>query len=207
MRAPPNVPTTWALLVVRELLFGPKRFTDLSRGLPNMSQNVLSQRLRELEQGGVVRRGRTGPPASIQVYELTERGYQLEPVLLALAGWGGLLPLESDGELSVDALILALKSTFDPRAAEGLLARYVLRLGDDRFNADIADGRFQIARGDADRPDVTLIADAATLRALVFGGRKTADARRRGDLHITGDRRAADRFVRCFPRPTAGSAA
>src|SRR6266702_797200 len=73
----------WALLVVRELLFGPKRYADLSRGLPGMSQNVLSQRLRELEQEGIMRRRKLGPPASIRVYELTERGQDLEPVLCA----------------------------------------------------------------------------------------------------------------------------
>src|ERR1700737_1921647 len=90
----------WALLVVRELLFGPKRFTDLSQGLPAMSQNVLSQRLRELEQAGIVCRRRLGPPARARVYELSERGMELEPVLMALARWGSRAPLESTGDLS-----------------------------------------------------------------------------------------------------------
>src|SRR3981081_3601576 len=103
----------WALLVIRELLFGPKRFADLSRGLPNMSQNVLSQRLRELEHAGIVRHYRLGPPASTRVDELTDSGDQLEPVLLAMARWGSRQPLESAAELSVAALVLALKTTFD----------------------------------------------------------------------------------------------
>ena len=116
----------WALLVVRELLFGPKRFADLSRGLPGMSQNVLSQRLSELEQAGIARRRRLGPPASTRVYELTERGAELEPILDALARWGSRVPLAATTELSVDAFILALKTTFDPVAAAGLHARYEL---------------------------------------------------------------------------------
>src|ERR1700754_799231 len=102
----------WALLVVRELLFGPKRFTDLHNGLPTASQNVLSQRLRELEQAGGVRRRRLGPPAATWVYELTERGRDLEPVLFQLARWGSRGPLTSGNELSVDALMFALKTSF-----------------------------------------------------------------------------------------------
>ena len=86
----------WALLVVRELVFGPKRYSDLHRGLPQMSQNVLAQRLRELEADGLVRRRRLGPPAPAAVYELTERGQELEPVLRALAQWGSRAPLPED---------------------------------------------------------------------------------------------------------------
>src|SRR6266851_4708678 len=108
-RALDAVGERWALLVVRELLFGPKRYADLSRALPGMSQNVLSQRLRELEQEGIVLRRRLGPPARVGVYELTERGAELGPVLEALARWGSRIPLESAGELSADAFILALK--------------------------------------------------------------------------------------------------
>ncbi|GAA4445008.1 winged helix-turn-helix transcriptional regulator [Phytohabitans houttuyneae] len=194
----------WALLVVRELLFGPKRFSDLSRGLPGMSQNVLSQRLRELEEAGVVRRGRLGPPASIQVYELTDRGQRLEPVLLALSAWGSRLPLPSGGELSVDALMLALRSTFDPSAAGDLSARVELRLGDDRFRVEVAGGALSLARGGyTAAPDAVLTTGPATLRALVFAGRRTADALRKGDLHIDGDRKVAERLLRCFPRPAA----
>jgi DNA-binding HxlR family transcriptional regulator len=200
-RALDAVGERWAMLVVRELLFGPKRFTELSRGLPSMSQNVLSQRLRELEGNGIVRRGKVGPPASTLVYELTERGYGLEPVLLALAGWGSRLPLDSGAELSVDALMLALKSAFAPPAADGLQARYDLRLGVDRFHAEIVDGEFRVARGATDRPDATLDTDPTTLRSLVFGGRPIADAVRDGALRIAGDESAAARFVSCFPRP------
>ena len=113
-RALDAVGERWALLVVRELLLGPKRFADLHRGLGGMSQNVLSQRLRDLEHAGVVRRRRLGPPAAVSVYELTERGADLEPVLMALGRWGREQPLDGAEAFSTDALMLALRTTFDP---------------------------------------------------------------------------------------------
>jgi DNA-binding HxlR family transcriptional regulator len=193
----------WALLVVRELLLGPKRFGALSGGLPGMSQNVLSQRLRELQEAGIVRRRTFGPPASSQGYELTERGRELEPVLHALARWGSRIPVSSARELSTDALMLALQTTFDPRAAGALRARLELRIRNDCFRAEIGSGRFGISRGSDGRADAILTAGAVTLRALVFGGQTVADAVGRGDLRIDGDRRVAARFIRCFPRPAA----
>jgi DNA-binding HxlR family transcriptional regulator len=195
----------WALLVVRELLLGPKRFTDLRRGLPAASQNVLSFRLRELEDAGVVRRRRLGPPASAWVYELTGRGRELEPAVLHLARWGSTAPMSSAAELSADALMLALRTTFDPAAAGELRAGYELRLDDDRFRAEVADGRLEVARGAAGRPDAAIETSASTLRSLVFGGRSLAGAVRAGEAKVEGDREAAERFVGLFPRPTPGS--
>jgi DNA-binding HxlR family transcriptional regulator len=107
----------WALLVVRELLFGPKRFLQLRSGLHGVSPNVLSQRLRELEDAGLVRRDVLEPPASVAVYELTARGRALEPVLLELGRWGSQEPVTTARELSVSALMVALKTVFDPAAA------------------------------------------------------------------------------------------
>jgi DNA-binding HxlR family transcriptional regulator len=203
----------WAVLVVRELLLGPKRFTELSRGLPVMSHNVLAARLRELESSGVLRNYRLGPPASTRVYELTEHGYELEAVLIALGRWGGRIPLDavdSTAELSIDALILALKTTFDAGRAGDLDTRVELLLEDDRFRAGISDGRFRIARAEAgsggsadpaDSADCVVETDAATLRSVVFSGRTLADAVRAGAVLLTGDQDAARRFARCFPRP------
>lgn len=191
----------WALLVVRELLLGPKRFTDLSGGLQGLSPNVLSQRLRELEQDGIVRRRMLGPPARIRAYELTERGAALEPLLIELARWGSRVALDTSADLSVDALALALKTTFDPGAADGLGARYALRLGDDELDAEIRDGAFTIARARVERPDASVATDAATFRALVFGGRPLDDAVRAGDVTVEGDRAAVATLVRSFPRP------
>src|SRR5919106_2416701 len=169
----------WTLLVVRELLFGPKRFSDLVRGLPGMSQNVLSQRLRELGDAGIVERRRLGPPVSGQVYELTERGAALRPVVIELARWGSRIPTTSRADLSADALALALLTTFDADGAEDV--RIALQLGDDRFVAEATDGRLEIARGAQARTDAEVVTDAAGLRSVVFGDRPLAEAIAAGD--------------------------
>jgi DNA-binding HxlR family transcriptional regulator len=192
----------WALLVVRELLFGPKRFTDLHHGLPTASQNVLSQRLRELEESGVVRRRRLGPPAAAWVYELTDWGHDLEPVLFHLARWGSRGAMTTGNDLGSDALMFALKTSFDPEAAKGLRATYEIRLGADRFRAAVADGRLELTRGDAEDPDAVLDTDARTLRELVFIGRSLIEAVREGAVKLDGDQTAVARFVTLFPRPT-----
>ena len=192
----------WALLVVRELLLGPKRFTDLRAGLPHASPNVLAQRLRELEQAGVVRRRKLPPPAASRVYELTDWGLDLEPVILRLGRWGARSPSKPrDAALGVDSLILSFRTMFDPRAADGLSASYELRLGEERFRAEVADGRFEVVRGVADRPDAILETDPNTLATLVYDDRELAEALRSGDLKIEGDGSAVERFLGLFPLP------
>jgi DNA-binding HxlR family transcriptional regulator len=192
----------WALLVVRELVLGPKRFTDLRAGLPKLSSEVLAQRLRELEDAGVVRRRTLPPPGAARVYELTPRGLDLEPVLLALGRWGSLAPVPpGDAGLGVDAMVLALPTLFDPAAAEGLDAGYELRLGDQAFSVRVADGRLEVTRGSADRPDAVVTTDTGTLAAVLWQGRALADAHRAGDVQIDGDGRAVERLLALFPLP------
>ena len=192
----------WALLVVRELLLGPKRFTDLRAGLPGVSPNVLAQRLRELERAGVVRRGKLPPPAASRVYELTDWGLELEPVIVRLGRWGARSPSKPrDAALGVDSLILSFRTMFDPRAADGLSASYELRLGEDRFRAEVADGHFEVVRGVAERPDAIIETDSNTLAALVYDDRQLAEALRSGDLKIEGDESAIERFLGLFPLP------
>lgn len=191
----------WALLVVRELVFGPKRFTDLRHGLHGISDNVLSQRLRELEQADVVRRRRLGPPSSTWSYELTERGRGLEPVLIALGQWGSRLPVSdsTNQDLSTDALIFALTTTFDADIADDLEAVVRLHLGDDRFRAEVRREHFRVVRGNADRADATITTDSSTLQSLVFAGQPLAQAEAAGRAVVVGDRRAVEHLLRCFP--------
>jgi DNA-binding HxlR family transcriptional regulator len=197
----------WALLVVRELLLGPKRFTDLRTGLPHVGPDVLSQRLRELERDGIVQRRRLGPPAGSRVYELTDRGLELEPVVLALGRWGSSAPFPpGDARLGVDSAILALRTLFDPSAADGLIASYELRLGDQRFRARVADGRFEVVRGSAEAPDATIETDTGTLSALLWHGRRLAEALRAEAIVIEGSRPAVERLLRLFPLPAAADA-
>jgi DNA-binding HxlR family transcriptional regulator len=192
----------WALLVVRELLLGPKRYTDLRRGLPNASPNVLSERLRELERAGVVRRHKLPPPAGSRVYELTGWGRELEQIVISLGHWAARSPSGlRDAPVGVDSIVLALRSRFDPPATRGLRARYELRLGEDRFRIDVADGGIDVARGDADQADATIDTDPDTLGAVLWGGRTLAAARRSGTMTTEGDKAAIERFVRLFPMP------
>jgi DNA-binding HxlR family transcriptional regulator len=192
----------WALLVVRELLLGPKRFTDLRDGIPHASANVLSQRLRELEDAGVVQRGTLPPPAASKIYELTEWGRGLEPVILALGNWGARSPrLPRGAGMSVDCQMLALKTMFDAEAAGDLDATYQLVIDGHRFSAQVAGGRFEIIRGMLAEPDATIATDSGTLRELVWAGAKLDDAARSGEVEIGGDRRAAARLLKLFPLP------
>ena len=143
----------WALLVVRELLLGPKRFTDLRTGLPHASSNILSERLRDLEHGGVIQRRKLPPPAASTVYELTEWGRELEPVVTKLGAWGARSPIPPDSrEIGPDSIVLALRSLFDTEAAGDLSAVYALRIGESRFWVEIADGEVELGRGAAEDP-------------------------------------------------------
>ena len=167
-RALDRVGERWALMVVRELLLGPKRFTDLRTGLPAVSPDVLAQRLRELDEAGVVRKRKLPPPAASQVYELTDWGFELEPVVLALGRWGARAPERArrrrhELRRPHHSRFMTL---FDPELAEGFEANVELRLDEDRsFAAGVADGRFEIERGEAAAPDATIETDPGTLLA------------------------------------------
>jgi DNA-binding HxlR family transcriptional regulator len=185
----------WALLIVRELAYGPKRFSDL-RGALGLSPNVLSQRLADLEASAVIER-RT---ISGGLYDLTPWGRELHPLLLRLGRWGARTLHRPAGELSVDALMLALEATFVPSHAAELRASYELRLGEERFSVDVRDECLTIARGSPRSPDAVIETDPATLRAVAFGDRKLAGA----PVHMHGDARLVRAFFRLFARPTHG---
>jgi DNA-binding HxlR family transcriptional regulator/putative sterol carrier protein len=191
----------WALLVVRELLLGPKRFTDLRAGLPGISPNVLTQRLDELERAAIVQRRKLAPPAAAWVYELSEWGMQLEPVIMSLGRWAARSPFKPQAGLGVDSLILSFRTMFDAQAAAGFHAIIQLKIGDDRFHARIARGHMDLIRGTVDHADVTIEGDSDALTAVVYAGRKLTDALRSGDLKIEGDKAAAKRFLSLFPLP------
>jgi DNA-binding HxlR family transcriptional regulator len=190
----------WALLIVRDLLFGPKRFGDLHAGLPQSSPNVLSQRLRDLEAAGVVRRRKLPAPASANVYELTEWGAGLEPVLMGLQRWGAGSPhFSTEIPVGCDAAMLALKNAFSPDAAGDALLAVEVRFPTATFAVTVADGTLSISRGPADGADTAIATDPVTLEEVVFGLRPLAKAERAGAVAVHGDRSAADRFLGLFP--------
>jgi DNA-binding HxlR family transcriptional regulator/putative sterol carrier protein len=193
----------WALLVVRELLLGPKRFTDLRRGLPNASPNVLSERLRELERAGIVRRRTLPPPAGSRIYELTDWGLELEEIVMSLGRWAARSPTPpSDAPIaSADSIILALRARFESGAAPGLRASYEVRLGDDRFRIQVADDEIKVARGEAHQPDAIIETDPDTLNSVLWGTRSLADAQRSRRMTVEGAKALVERFVLLFPLP------
>jgi DNA-binding HxlR family transcriptional regulator len=199
----------WALLVLRELLLGPKRFTDLRSALPGVSPDVLAQRLRELESAGVLARRRLGPPAAARVYELTEWGSELEPVLVALGRWGSRAALPDEPpQLSPDALAVALESMFDPGAAGPLEGGYRLELGEHVFTVSVAGGAINVRRPDSagPAPTLTIVTDPGTLTAALWHGLDVDRSIRSGALTIDGPRRELDRFLKLFAQPVPAPA-
>ncbi len=201
----------WALLVVRELIHGPKRFTDLRAGLPRVGPDMLAARLRELEDAGVVCRATLPPPAASKVYELTEWGAELAPVLMALGRWGSRVPLpDQPPPLGVDAAVVALETTFDADAAGWMDAVYELTLADQRFTIEVTSGRLEVTRGHAPvgaTPVASIETDTATLASVVWHGHPIERAVSDGAIRIKGDPEAAADFVGLFAPPVPGGAA
>lgn len=192
----------WALLVIRELLFGPKRFTDLRTGLPNVSPNRLSRRLRELEDLGLVQRRKLAPPSGSWVYELTDWGMELEPVIVQLGRWGRRSPFRDlDAHISSDALMLALRSDFDPTASDNLSAIYAIRFGEDHFVVRVVNGRLDVQRGDVPEPDTAIDTDVRTFAAVITRREGLKEAMRSGQFTMSGDPDTFDRLLDALPRP------
>ena len=196
----------WTLLVVRELLLGPKRFTDLRAGLPGISTNILADRLEMLEMSGVVRRRTLPAPAASKVYELTEWGKDLEPVVAAIGRWGLRSPWRGEeDEISVDGLVVSFQTMFDPEAAGDLDASYELVLGDQGFGLEVKDGGIRVYRGAPADPDARIETDVETLGALVYEGGDLDEALRSGDAEVGGDRPAVERLLGLFQLPEPAS--
>lgn len=191
----------WALLVVRELLLGPKRFTDLRTGLPHASPNVLSQRLRELEEAGVLRRRRLPPPAASAVYELTEWGTELEPVLQTLGRWAARSLPEAE-HIGVDSLVLSMRTMFSPRQAQGVEEVVQFVLADQPFVVRVHEGTFSMERGEATTADATVTAQAPEAwAAVLYAGQPIDSAITDGMLTLSGDLAAVERLLELFPMP------
>jgi DNA-binding HxlR family transcriptional regulator/putative sterol carrier protein len=196
----------WALLIVRDLLVGPRRFTDLRQGLPRIPTNVLSDRLKELEQTGIVRRRVLPRPAASIVYELTEYGSQLEAVLVPLGLWGAqsLGEPRPDEIITVDSMITALRSTFVREAAHGQKVSYELRLGEVVLHARVEDGTVTVREGPLANADLAIEAGPG-IKDLMSGALSPADAVAGGSVRLTGDPALLERFVEMFRIPTRPS--
>jgi DNA-binding HxlR family transcriptional regulator len=196
----------WALLVIRELLLGPKRFSDLRASLPNVAPDILSRRLRELEQTGVVQRRKLPPPAGSRVYELTSWGRGLEPAVIALARWGISSPhLRPDAPVGADSIMLGVRTFFDQTRAPGLRGSYRVVLGEAVFTALIDDDGIRVHRREDPDVDASLSTDPETLAALVDGSETLAAAIESGRAAVEGEPAAMTELLEAVRLP--GSAA
>jgi len=200
----------WSLLIVRELLHGPKRYTDLANGLPGIGTNILAARLKELEGCGIVEKRTLPPPAASTVYELTEYGVDLREALYALARWGArtIGPPGPGDELYPEWGMNALPALFVSEAARGLTETYSLVVEGDPFTARIVDGALEPSMGVADDADVVVEADMETFFALASGELAPKDAVRAGRAKVKGELEALERCFRVLslaPRMTAAA--
>jgi DNA-binding HxlR family transcriptional regulator len=191
----------WALLVVRELLKGPKRYTDLLEGLPGVGTNILAGRLRDLEAGGIVRKRKLPPPAASTVYELTEYGRELEEPLYALARWGArsLEPPAKGEEFYPDWGLNAFPGLLDPEAARGINETYVVRVGDEAYTVQLADGRVHVEASATEGADLDFATDNETFFGLASCGLDPREALSSGSVKLlTGKPAVLNRFFTIF---------
>lgn len=186
----------WALLVMRELMLGPCRFGDLRDSLAGISANVLTQRLEGLEASGIVRRRKLPPPASVQVYELTEWGLEAEPIILHLGRWGARSPLQDPTmPLSAVSMMLSFRAMFDAERAEGVDVTVAFRVDGQDYVGRVRGGRFSAERGTAKTADVSVSGSPIAILGIVYGF-APAEA-----VKITGDPAAWQRFSDIFELP------
>jgi DNA-binding HxlR family transcriptional regulator len=189
----------WTLLIVRDLLVGPRRFSDLERALAGIPTNILAARLKELEAAQLVLRRVLPPPERTVVYELTPYGRELEDAIVALGRWGAKsLGDPRPGEVvTAESLVTALRSTFRRDAARGLHVGFELRFGEIVIHARVDDGTVDAGIGPLPQPDL-VIETGPALKALMSGELTPARAIREGSVHLRGDPALLTRFVQIF---------
>jgi DNA-binding HxlR family transcriptional regulator len=192
----------WALFIVRELMLGPRRFGDLRADLPGLSANVLTQRLHELEARGVLTRRKLPPPASVQVYALTEWGYEAEPIVQELGRWATRSP-GHDPTLPISgvSILLSFRTMLDRALVGDFDAALGFRFGDDGYRGHLDAGGFTVAQGDPEGADLIFAGDPDALAAYVHGGVPYEALHAHGVLTIRGDMGKAARFRTFFPLP------
>ena len=203
----------WTLLVVRELLLGPRRYTDLLAGLPGIGTGLLAARLKELERHGLVRRRKLFPPASSVVYELTPAGRGLEPVVGGLARWGTRWLGEPRPEDAVRPrwIMYAMKTRFDPGEARDAAETYEFRLDGEAFNVRVENGAVEVADGVAREPDLVVSGSTRAFLAAAIAPERAPELIEAGELAIEGESGALARlraiFAPALPRPAEEAAA
>ena len=186
----------WAMLVLRELAYGPRRFSGLKSDLVGISANVLTQRLTELERRRLVRRVRLPPPASVQVYEATEWGLEVIPLIASLGRWAARSPWHDPTlQMSHVAVIMSLQTLISPALADGLDVRIGFQFGDTSYVTTVREGRLDVERGPIAGCAAVFTGTPSQIAAVIHGGAPF-------DLiKVEGDMALAKRFVKLFPLP------
>ena len=186
----------WAMLVIRELAYGPRRFSELRADLSGISANVLTQRLTELEARGLVRKVRLPPPASVQVYEATEWGLEAVPIIASLGRWAARSPLHDPTlRMSHVSVIMSLQTLLSPALAEGLTARVGFRFGHADYVLRLHDGRLDVHRAEIRDCDLVFTGAPSAVAGVIHGGAPFETVQVEGDMEL------AKRFVKLFPLP------
>jgi len=186
----------WAMLVLRELAYGPRRFSELKADLTGISANVLAQRLTELESRKLVRKTKLAPPASIQVYEATEWGLEVVPLIASLGRWAARSPWHNPAlRMSHVSVIMSLQTLISPELAVGLDSRVGFQFGDVSYVTTIRDGRLDVERGPIENCDVEFIGAPSEIAAVIHGGAPLEM------IGVKGDMELAKRFRTLFPLP------
>ena len=192
----------WALPVMRELMLGPRRFSDLRRSLPLLSANVLTQRLAGLEEAGIVAKRQLPAPANVQVYALTPWGQEAGPIFQVLGRWAARSPKHDPMRpFSPVSLLLSMRTMIDLRAIAHLTARIGFRIGGEDFFLTIAAGAVEIGRGTLAEPDLVFTGATHAVAAALYAGVPLNDLIAAGELALDGDRALADLYVTLFPMP------
>jgi DNA-binding HxlR family transcriptional regulator len=186
----------WAMLVLRELAYGPRRFSELKADLVGISANVLTQRLTELEARGLVWKTKLPPPASVQVYEASEWGLEVVPLIASLGRWAARSPWHDPTlQMSHVSLMMSLQTLISPARAEGFHARIGFQFGGTSYVATVEDSRFDVERTKVEGCDVVFAGAPSEVAAVIHGGAPFELIRVEGDMEL------ARRFVKLFPLP------
>jgi DNA-binding HxlR family transcriptional regulator len=192
----------WSLLVVRELMLGGRRFSELRKALNGISAKVLTERLESLERAGAVVKRTLPPPANVQVYELTEWGYLAEPAIQELGRWAATSPRHDPTlPLSPVSLMLSFRTMLDKARAKTFDATIGFDVAGESYRAELKDGRLPIRRGEIGDAQVVFRAPAAPLLAAVFYGKVPPQDLAGQGVRIDGDRALAERFIGLFHLP------
>jgi DNA-binding HxlR family transcriptional regulator len=183
--------------VLRELAYGPRRFSELKADLTGISANVLTQRLTELETRGLVRKTRLPPPASVQVYEATDWGLEVVPLIASLGRWAARSPWHDPTlKMSHVSVMMSLQTLISPALAQGLQTRIGFQFGETSYVITVRDGRLDVDRTRIENCDVVFTGSPSEVAAVIHGGAPFELIRIEGDMEL------AKRFVKLFPLPT-----